>query len=117
MSFEDRLSELKYLAIYIQPVGRVDRESKRSIGPQKHPSSHRSLRTAPKDFLRLLHVPMTLCRSLCEYNIVPKLLNLPWKGVATLQVLEVFNLLLANSSKGSTLVYLFSQPSLHDFLF
>ena len=32
-------------------------------------------------------------------------------------ILETFNLLLANSGKPGHLVYLFSQPTLHDFLF
>jgi len=46
---------------------------------------------------------------------VPKLFAL--RGVAFLAILETFNLLLANSGKPGHLVYLFSQPTLHQFLF
>lgn len=35
----------------------------------------------------------------------------------TLDILETFNLLLANSNKLQQLVFIFSQPALHEFLF
>lgn len=54
-------------------------------------------------------------RALCEHSILAKLFGS--KGVPSLEVLEIFNLLLSNSSKQPQLVFIFSQSSLHEFLF
>jgi hypothetical protein len=54
-------------------------------------------------------------RALCEHNILGRLFTS--KGVPTLEILEIFNLLLSNSSKQPQLVFIFSQSALHEFLF
>jgi hypothetical protein len=65
----------------------------------------------------MFFVTKQLLRCLCEHQIIQKLFGAEGDKLGTTVVLELFNLLLANTHKTDTLVFIFSQHSLHQFLF
>lgn len=53
---------------------------------------------------------------MCEHNILQRLFSSP-KSLSSLTVLQLFHLLISNTNASNDLVYIFSQPIVHEWLF
>ena len=97
------------------PLGTVET---RMLRPgDKFPELCVRLHWDERDQRGLLHVPFRGSSCLCEHQLIQKLFGAEGGRLGAITVLELFNLILANTSQVDSLVYIYSQPSLHQYLF